>query len=285
MIGPRVHAPQSTRHDLPVVVGEVSEPAESRHVTGSEDAGLRFERRRVHLQPAAFRLCESGSAPRLHVGTAARGHEQSVGTYRGPRLQMDDHARTLARWPHHWLFDGDTRVPDRQHDAVRLQVWPQRRARLGLLEAKEHGAGFDDVHSAAKTRKGLSKLDADGASAEDRERHRQIPRNRCLAVGPEVDGVEARNSWDSRGAAVGDHHGATRHELLVSDGDGAQVRQFPFASKEPGSSRFHRGGRPAVVEVACHPQYACRNLREVDTPLHARSGKHARTIGLGQRFP
>ena len=44
VIGPRVHPPQSARHDLPVIVGDVSEPAESRDVTGSENARLRFER-------------------------------------------------------------------------------------------------------------------------------------------------------------------------------------------------------------------------------------------------
>ena len=44
VIGPRVRAPNSARHDLPVIVGDVSEPTESRDVTGSEDARLRFER-------------------------------------------------------------------------------------------------------------------------------------------------------------------------------------------------------------------------------------------------
>ena len=68
VIGPRVHAPQSARDHLTVVVGEVGEPTESRDVTCSEDAGPRFERRRVHLQPAALRLCEPGCAPCLHVG-------------------------------------------------------------------------------------------------------------------------------------------------------------------------------------------------------------------------
>src|SRR5439155_24635465 len=113
---------------------------------------------------------------------------------------------------------------DRQHDAVRLQVGPQRSARLRLLEAQERWSGFDDVHSAAKAGKGLSELDADGAPAEDRERHWQLPRNRSLAVGPEIHAVEAVDRWDRRGAAVGDHHGATRDELLVSDGDSTQVR-------------------------------------------------------------
>jgi hypothetical protein len=46
VIGPRVDPPQSPRDHLTVVVGEVGEPAESRDVTGSEDAGARFERRR-----------------------------------------------------------------------------------------------------------------------------------------------------------------------------------------------------------------------------------------------
>src|SRR4030095_4035546 len=86
-------------------------------------------------------------------------------------------------------------------------------------ESKERWSGFDDVHSAAEAAKGLSELDADGASAEDRERHWQLRRNRCLAIGPEVDGVEAGYRRDRRGAAVGDHHGAARDELLASNRD------------------------------------------------------------------
>ena len=121
-------------------------------------------------------------------------------------------------------------------------------------------------------------------AAEDRQRRRQLPRNRRLAVGPELDGVQAGDGRDRRGAAVGDHHGAARDELLASDRDRAQVRQCPFASKEPGPGRLHRGGRPAVVEVACHPQHACRDLGKVDGPFHARGGEDARAIGLAQRF-
>jgi hypothetical protein len=49
VIGPRVHAPQSPRDHLAVIVGEVSEPTKARDVTGPEDAGTRFERRWVHL--------------------------------------------------------------------------------------------------------------------------------------------------------------------------------------------------------------------------------------------
>src|SRR6185436_8383959 len=101
---------------------------------------------------------------------------------------MNDHARPLARWSHHRLLDADTRIADRQHDAVPLEVRPERSARFRLLEAEERWSGFDDVHSAAEAGKGLSELDAYRASAEDRERYGQLPRNRCLSVGPEVHG-------------------------------------------------------------------------------------------------
>ena len=65
---------------------------------------------------------------------------------------------------------------------------------------------------------------------------------------PQADGAA--------GAAVGDHDGAARHKLLQANRR-AQVREYPFASKEPRFGRLHRRGRPAVVEVACHPQHAC----------------------------
>src|SRR5688572_4325822 len=131
---------------------------------------------------------------------------------------MNHHARTLARWSHHWLFDGDTWIPDRQHDAVSLEVRAQRRTRLRLLEAKERWSGLDDVHSAAKTGECLSELDADGAPAKHGEGHWQLSRNRRLPVGPEFHGVEAGNRRDRRGTAICDHDGATRDELLVSNG-------------------------------------------------------------------
>ena len=175
MIGPRVHAPQSARDDLTVVVGEVGEPTESRDVAGSEDAGPRFERRRVHLQPAALRLCEPGCAPCLRVGAAARGHQQPVGAR--PRLRTSSgRRRPSARrdGPSGLLFDGDTWVPDHQRDAVRLQVRPERGSGLRFLEAKERRSGFDHGHPGAEAGEGLPQLDADGAPAEDRQRGRQL---------------------------------------------------------------------------------------------------------------
>src|ERR1700681_2471601 len=149
-----------------MVVGEVGAPAESRDVARTEDAGLRFERGRVHLQPAALRLCEPGGAPRLHVWAPAGGNQQSVCAYHCSGLQMDDDGRTLARGSHEWLFDSDTWVSDRQHHAVRLQMWPQRSSRLGLLEAKERQSGFDHGDPGAKAREGLSELDDDGAGGD-----------------------------------------------------------------------------------------------------------------------
>ena len=273
MIGPRVHAPQPACHHLPVVVGEVGETTESGDVTCSEDAGPRFERRRVHLQPTALRLCDPGCAPRLRVGAAASGNQQSVGRHRSPRLQVDD-GRALARGrgregPCRLLFDGDTGVPDHQRDAIRLQVRPQRCSGLRFLEAKERRCGFDHSHFGAETCEGLPHLESNGAPAEDGQRGRQLTRDRRLAVGPELDGVQSRNGWDRCGTAVGDHHRATGDELLASDLYSAQVRQLPFTSKELGPSRLHRGGRPAVVEVACHPQHAFGDLGKVNGPFHA----------------
>src|SRR5688500_3824911 len=182
--------------------------------------------------------------------------------YRGTGLQMDDHARTLVRSSPHGLFDGDTWIANRQHDAVRLQVRSQGRARLRLFVTQERWSGFDDVHSGAETGKGLPKLDADGAAAEDRQGYWQLRRNRGVAAGPEIDGLEARDRWNCRGAAVGDHHGAPGDEVLASDPDGALVGQLSFTPKEPGPSGLDRGGRPAVIEVARHRSHPRGNLGE-----------------------
>src|SRR2546423_9450177 len=142
---------------------------------------------------------------------------------------MDDHARTLARWPHHRLFDGDTWIADREHDAVPLEMRPERRACLRLLESEKRRPGLDQGDLATEARERLAEFDADGASAEDRQRHRQFLRNRPLTVGPEIDAVGTRDGRDGCGAAVGDDHGAAREELLVANTHRALIDQFPFA--------------------------------------------------------
>jgi hypothetical protein len=166
-------------------------------------------------------------------------------------------------------FYGDTWVADHQRDAIRLEVRPERGSGLWFLEAKEGRPGFDHRHLGAKACEGLPELDANHARSEDRQRGRQLSRNRRLAVGPELDGLQARERWDYRGAAVGDHHRASRNELAASDFYSAQVRQFPFTSKQPGSGRLHRGSRAAVVEVARHQQHPFRDLGKVDGPFHS----------------
>jgi len=174
-----------------------------------------------------------------------------------------------VRWPIGLFFHGDTRVPDRQRDAVRFQVRPERGSSLWILETKEPRSGFDHDHLRTEACECLPQLYANSAPAEDCERCRQLPRNRRLAIGPEINGVQAGNRRDRRGAAGGDHDGPTRVELLASNDDRAQTVEFPFTSKEPGSGCFERGSRPAVIEVACHPQHACRDLGEVDRPFDA----------------
>jgi len=269
VVGPGVDAAQSPRDHLAVVIGDVGEAAEPRDVTCSKDAGPRLERRRVHLQPAALRLCEAGGAPGLGVGTAACGHQQPICTHQRSGLQMDDDGGAFARGPHELRFDGETGIPDDQHHAVRLQVRPERGSRLGFLQAEERRSGFDHGDSAAKACEGLPEFDPDRAAAEDGDGDGQLPRNRGLAIGPELDGVEAGNRWNDRRAAVGDHHGTARDELLGSHRDSARVCQGPFAAKQSRPARCHRGGWPAVVEAACHPPRAFGDFGKVDGPFHA----------------
>ena len=145
------------------------EPAESGDVTCAEDAGRGFERRGVHLQPSPLGLRQATSLPRLDVRAAAGGHQQPVGPDGRAGLQAEDDGRTLARRPHHRLFDSETRVSDHQHHAVRLQVRSQRGSRLCLLETKKRRAGFDYRDPGAKACEGLAKLDANGAAAENRQ--------------------------------------------------------------------------------------------------------------------
>ena len=117
-------------------------------------------------------------------------------------------------------------------------------------------------------------------AAEDRQRGRQLPRNRRLAIGPELDGVQARDGWDRRGAAVGDHHGAARDELLASDLDRAQVRQPPFASNEPGA-RSPPARRPAGCRRGRAPSTA-----RVSRPWGSRrSTPRVRRPGAGRARP
>ena len=269
MIGPRVHAPQSARDHLPVVVGEVGEPTESRDVTGSEDAGPRFERRRVHLQPTALRLCEPGCAPRLRVGAAARGNQQPVGRDHGSGLQMDDDGRALARW----LRDCFSTAT---HGSPIISVMPSA-SRCGRSAAPASGSSRPrNVGPASIT-----------VTLEPR-RAKACPSSTPMAPPPRIAseagsslGIAAwrlvQNSTVSRpgmgGIAAVLPLAITTARRAMSCSpptvDRAQVRQSSFASKEPGPGRLHRGGRPAVVEVACHPQHAFGDLGEVDGPFHA----------------
>jgi len=96
--------------------------------------------------------------------------------------------------------------------------------------------------------------------------------------------VEAGNRRNRRGAAVRDHDGASRDGLFAPDDDGTRIHQRAFAAKECRAGGLHRGGRPAVVEVARHPEHARGHLREVHGPFHARGSEQTRTVSLGQCF-
>jgi hypothetical protein len=71
----RARSDEALRDYLTMLVPEVGEPTEARDVAGSENAGPRFERSRIHLQPAALRLCEPRCAPRLEVGATPRRNQ------------------------------------------------------------------------------------------------------------------------------------------------------------------------------------------------------------------
>jgi hypothetical protein len=151
------------------------------------------------------------------------------------------------------LLDGDTGVSEHQRDAIRREVRPECGPGFWFFEPEQRRRGFNHRHLGAEPREGLPELEADGARAEDRQRGGELPRNRRLAVGPEVDLVQPRNRWDERGAASGDHDAAARHELLVSYPDRALIGELAFASKEAGPRRLDRCGSSTVVEVARHP--------------------------------
>jgi hypothetical protein len=68
---------------------------------------------------------------------------------------------------------------------------------------------------------------------------------------------------------ISTHHGDACYELLASNVDSAQIRELSFTSKEPRSRCFHRGGGPAVIEIARHRPHAFGDLGEVDSPFDA----------------
>lgn len=231
--------------------------------------GPRFESRRIHLQPAALGLWDPGCAPGLRVGAPARRHQQSIGGDCHPGLQVDDDSRGFVRRSGGLLFDADTQVASHQRDAVGLHVRTERGAGFRFLEPKECRSRLDDRDPGAEAREGLPELDADRAAAENGQRQRQLPRHGCLAAGPEFDRIQARDGWNRRGAPGGDHDAAARDELVASDRDRTPVGQFPFTPEEPGPGRLQFSRGAAVVEVACHPQHAFRDLREINRPFHA----------------
>jgi hypothetical protein len=96
VIRPNVDALDSSRDHLPVVIREVCESADSSDVTGSENAWLRFEGRRVDLQPAAFCLRESGTLPCFGIGASSGRNEHSVGCDESSGLQVKSDGSVLT---------------------------------------------------------------------------------------------------------------------------------------------------------------------------------------------
>ena len=178
------------------------------------------------------------------------------------------------------LLDRDGRVADHDFDPIGLQVGQQRRARLRLFEAQKPRPGLDDGDFRTKPGKSLGELDPHRTATQHHEPRRQLARYRGLPVGPVLDLVQAFDRRDRRGAAVGDDDRLARHQLIASDLDRPQVDQLAGAPDELGSGRFQGRRRPPVIEVACHPEHALGDLREVDVPLDARGGQGARAKRL-----
>ena len=123
----------------------------------------------------------------------ARRHQETVRSNHGSRFQG---TITSERWCDGPTIDcGSTAThgsPMTSHQAVGLEVRPERGWRLGFLEPQKRGTRFDRRDAVAEASKGLPQLDPNGAASEDGERHGQLGWNHRLAVGPEVHGIEAR---------------------------------------------------------------------------------------------
>jgi hypothetical protein len=145
---------------------------------------------------------------------------------------------------------------------------PKRGATFRFLVPQEQRSGFNHRDRGAEACERLSQLDANRAPAKDRQGRRKLSWNRGVTVGPVGNGVEPWYRRNRRGAAVGDHHCAACDDLLVSNGDGAQVGEPSVTAKQCGAGALDRRCGTPVVEVACHPQHTCGDFWEVDGPFH-----------------
>ena len=254
----------------------VTSPAPKTPGRASSVAGSTFNQpRSVCASPAARQASALGRRP---VATSSRSAADDRA-----RLQVEDDRRARRR-PTGRVLDGDAGVADHQRDAIRLQMRPQRRASLRFLVAEERRSRLDHGHPGAEACEGLPELDADGAAAEDRQGGRQLPRNRRLAIGPELDRVEPGNGGIAAllPFATTTARRATSCSPPTSTVRGSVSLPSPRKSVAPVASNRRR--RPAVVEVARHPQHALRHLRKVDAPSPRARRRGAGAAGLAQRF-
>jgi len=96
-----------------------------------------------------------------------------------------------------------------------------------------------------------------------------LTRDRRLAVGPETRPCPDQGWWDGCGTAVGDNHARRAMSLLALTSTVRRSVSFPSPGERAWPQSLHRGGKPAVVEVACHPQHAVWRPWESLRPFHA----------------
>ena len=150
-------------------------------------------------------------------------------------------------------------------------------ARLGFLEPEKPGTRLDDGNLGPNPGERLGELDANGPATQHHQPFRQLAGNGRLPVRPVLDLVQPFDLRYRGGAAVGDHHRLSRHELFTAHLDGAQVDQLPRTPEQLRPGRLQRRGRPRVVEVSRHPKHSLGHFRKVDVPLDTRGGQRART--------
>jgi len=213
VIGARILSANASGDDLPVVISEVGEASDARHVACCVHARSRFQSCRVDLQPAALGARQAGALPRLEVRAPAGGDEKPLSGDDGAGLHLQDDA-------HITLLDSNAGVAGDELDAVGFEVRLQAGPRLGLLQPKESRSGLDDLHLRAESRERLAELQPDRAAAENSERDRQLAGERRLSIRPVIDGIEAWNRRYRRSAAVGDHHRLTGDVAFAADLDG-----------------------------------------------------------------
>ncbi len=201
------------------------------------------------------------------AGCAPGRDEQLVGLDAGSVVELE-HQPARARDAHH------RRLQPHVH-AASAQRLEHLRTRERLVAGEQSVAAMDERHVRAESGPGLGHLDADDASAEDREPPGDLARRGRLSIGPRPRVAQSGDVRHASPRPRGDHDRLARDERLVSDHDASLAVDPPVTADQRHVVLLEPGELGRVVEVVARLVPPGEHGSDVDrTDREARHAAH-----------